>query len=216
MQESLEQRDIAFQSYYEAMHEEEYLLQDEMLNPIAFLAGSNEDTMYFHQAMKAPDRNQFKKAIVKEVNDHIENKHWELIPHEAVPKGVKVLPSVWSMKRKRDIKTQQVYKHKARLNVHGGKQVYGKNYFETYAPVVTWFQFDSSWSSPSSTIGTPVKLILSWHTPKQTSSSTCIWNCLWELKQNTAMEKHMCSNFSRTSTVKNRLDEYGTNILSRD
>jgi hypothetical protein len=28
--------------------------------------------------MKAPDRNQFKKAIVKEVNDHIENKHWEL------------------------------------------------------------------------------------------------------------------------------------------
>jgi hypothetical protein len=43
------------------------------------------------------------------------------------------------MKRKRDIKTQQVYKHKARLNVHGGKQVYGKNYFEMYAPVVTWF-----------------------------------------------------------------------------
>jgi hypothetical protein len=104
MQESLEQCDIAFQSYYEAMHEEEYLLQDEMLNPIAFLAGSNEDTIYFHQAMKAPDRNQFKKAIVKEVNDHIENKHWELIPHEAVLKGVKVLPSVWSMKQKRDIK----------------------------------------------------------------------------------------------------------------
>jgi hypothetical protein len=43
------------------------------------------------------------------------------------------------MKHKRDIKTQQVYKHKARLNVHGGKQVYGENYFETYAPVVTWF-----------------------------------------------------------------------------
>jgi hypothetical protein len=29
--------------------------------------------------------------------------------------------------------------HKARLNLHGGKQVYGMNYFETYAPVVTWF-----------------------------------------------------------------------------
>jgi hypothetical protein len=26
------------------------------------------------------------------------------------------------------------------LNLHGGKQVYGMNYFETsYAPVVTWF-----------------------------------------------------------------------------
>ena len=43
------------------------------------------------------------------------------------------------MKRKRDIKTQQVYKHKARLNVHGGKQVYGENYFKTFTPVVTWF-----------------------------------------------------------------------------
>jgi hypothetical protein len=28
---------------------------------------------------------------------------------------------------------------KARLNLHGGRQIYGINYFETYAPVVTWF-----------------------------------------------------------------------------
>jgi hypothetical protein len=87
--------------------------------------------------MQAPDRDQFKKAVVKEVNDHIENHNWELIPREDIPKGITILPSVWCMKHKRDIKTQQVYKHKARLNVHGGKQVYGKNYFETYAPVVT-------------------------------------------------------------------------------
>jgi hypothetical protein len=51
-----------------------------------------------------------------------------------VPKGVKVLPSVWSMKWKRDIKTQQVYKHKARLNVHGGKQVYEVNFGQNPAP----------------------------------------------------------------------------------
>jgi hypothetical protein len=43
------------------------------------------------------------------------------------------------MKHKRDIKTQQVYKHKARLNVHGSKQVYGENYFKIFAPAVTWF-----------------------------------------------------------------------------
>ncbi len=29
--------------------------------------------------------------------------------------------------------------HKARLNLHDGKQIYGMNYFETYAPVETWF-----------------------------------------------------------------------------
>jgi len=43
------------------------------------------------------------------------------------------------MRRKRDLTTNQVKYHKARLNLHGGKQIYGMNYFETYAPVVTWF-----------------------------------------------------------------------------
>jgi hypothetical protein len=38
------------------MHEEDYLLQDEMMNPVAFMASSNQDTMYFHQAMKAATR----------------------------------------------------------------------------------------------------------------------------------------------------------------
>jgi hypothetical protein len=33
----------------------------------------------------------------------------------------------------------EITKHKARLNLHGAKQVFGMNYFETYAPVVTWF-----------------------------------------------------------------------------
>jgi hypothetical protein len=43
------------------------------------------------------------------------------------------------MWRKRDLTTNKVIKHKARLNLPGGKQLYGMHYFETYAPVVTWF-----------------------------------------------------------------------------
>ncbi len=43
------------------------------------------------------------------------------------------------MQRKRDLTTNEVKSHKARLNLHGGKQVYGMNYYKTYAPVVTWF-----------------------------------------------------------------------------
>jgi hypothetical protein len=31
------------------------------------------------------------------------------------------------------------HKAQARLNLHGGKQEFGTNYYETYAPVVTWF-----------------------------------------------------------------------------
>jgi hypothetical protein len=43
------------------------------------------------------------------------------------------------MKRKRDLVSQKVLKHKARLNVHGGQQQHGVNFFETYSPVVAWF-----------------------------------------------------------------------------
>ena len=39
---------------------------------------------------------------------------------------------------KENIKMQKVYKWKARLNIHGGKQVYGVNYTDTFSPVVTW------------------------------------------------------------------------------
>jgi hypothetical protein len=42
-------------------------------------------------------------------------------------------------KRKRRIDTRKVYKHKARLNIHGGQQTHGVNYWETFSPVVNWF-----------------------------------------------------------------------------
>ena len=41
------------------MHEEDYELQDQMTDPIAFLATNNKDTLYYHEAMKAPDREEF-------------------------------------------------------------------------------------------------------------------------------------------------------------
>jgi hypothetical protein len=43
------------------------------------------------------------------------------------------------MQCKRDLATNEVKSHKAWLNLHEGKQIYGMNYFKTYAPVVTWF-----------------------------------------------------------------------------
>ena len=43
------------------------------------------------------------------------------------------------MKRKRHIATQEVYKWKARLTIHGGWQEFGVNCGETYLPVVNWY-----------------------------------------------------------------------------
>jgi Reverse transcriptase (RNA-dependent DNA polymerase) len=64
--------------------------------------------------------------------------HWNVIPKSEVPSGTKVLDAVWSMNRKRRLATNKIYKYKARLDVHGGQQELGINYWETYSPVVTW------------------------------------------------------------------------------
>jgi hypothetical protein len=61
-----------------------------------------------------------------------------LIKKSAVPKGHKIMPSFWSMKRKRKIATREIYKWKARLNIDGSKQQEGVNLWETFAPVASW------------------------------------------------------------------------------
>ena len=43
------------------------------------------------------------------------------------------------MRRKRNILTNEVYNHKARLNIHGGQQEFTINFFDTYSPVINWF-----------------------------------------------------------------------------
>ena len=110
---------------------------------MAFLAEIQGDTMYFHQAMAQEDSGDFVEPVVKKVNGHIDNAHWKLVPIEPVHEDTDILPSiflsVWSMQRKRILVTNEITKYKSLLNVHGGKQTFGENYFDTYSPVVTWF-----------------------------------------------------------------------------
>ena len=42
------------------------------------------------------------------------------------------------MKQKRKVLTGEVYKHKARLNLDGSKQVQGLDYDQTYSPMASW------------------------------------------------------------------------------
>ena len=117
-------------------HDQHLALQERMRNPIAFHAEMMGDIMYYHQALQQPDAKQFADALVKEVNGHVDNDHWNLIKQEDVPEDAQVVPLVWSMQCKRNLTTNEITKHKARLNLHGGKQVFGMNYFVTCAPVV--------------------------------------------------------------------------------
>ena len=99
---------------------------------------ANPDVLTYHEAMRAPDRKEFLKAMDMEVNGLEENENWRVIPKSAVPNGQQVLPAVWAFRRKRRIATGKVYKWKARLNIHGGRQTKNVNFWETYAPVASW------------------------------------------------------------------------------
>ena len=118
--------------------ESQYTIQKSMENPMAFAATDNPDILYWDQAMKAHDQDKFIEAVRIELDGHEKMGNYKPIPLNKVPAGTKLLDMVWSMQRKRRIKTQEVYKWKARLNVHGGQQVHGVHYWDTYAPVVTW------------------------------------------------------------------------------
>jgi hypothetical protein len=125
--------------YYQNNGEDE--LQEAMQDPIAFAAKSSDpDIFHYGGAMKELDRAEFIKALEEEVKVHIDNGHWVLMPRSDIPHGHKVLDSVWAFRRKRRIATQEVYKWKARLNVHGGQQEKGINFnfWETAVPVVQW------------------------------------------------------------------------------
>jgi hypothetical protein len=128
-------QDIAFiaQSWDSLWEIHDHEIQEAMSDPIAFATTSNPDTMYLHEALRAPDCEQFIEAMQKEVKDHEDLKHLEMISKSEVPEGTTILPAVWSMKRKHRISTQEVYKWKAHLNVHGSKQIKNVHYWETYS-----------------------------------------------------------------------------------
>ena len=103
-----------------------------------YKATSDPDTMYLHQAMKEKDCEHFLEAMDKEVEDQMRNKNFVIVPRSEVPAGKLVLPAGWQMKRKRDIRTREVKKWKARLNIDGSRMKEGEHYDQTYAPVASW------------------------------------------------------------------------------
>jgi hypothetical protein len=120
-------------------HDTHLQLQEQMRNPIVFHAEIMGDIMYLQQALKQPNAKKYIQAVIQEVNGHVDSNNWTLRKHSEVPEDVQKVPSVWSLQCKRGLTMNKVKSHKARLNLHSGKQVYGMNYFETYTPIVTWF-----------------------------------------------------------------------------
>jgi hypothetical protein len=142
---TVKQRHLSYASAYLGTHSPSDTLQGEIedIHPLAGLQAyaatkqRDPDTMTLERAMREPDAEEFIKAMEKELQDHTERGHWEIVPASLVPKTAKPINMVWSMKRKRD-PAGDIIKWKARLCAHGGMQVYGDTYWDTYSPVVSW------------------------------------------------------------------------------
>ena len=118
--------------------EMQYLLQQAMADLIAFAALANPDVLYIHEAIKAPDRDKFIDTMGTELKGHEDMGNFMPVPLQHVPIGTNLIDMVWSMHRKQHIKTHEIYKWKACLNVHGSQQEHIVHFWETYTPIVTW------------------------------------------------------------------------------
>ncbi|CAJ1954060.1 unnamed protein product [Cylindrotheca closterium] len=138
----------AFLETYSPMYDDDIrncqLLQaDHSEEPHSFasiygLAGSTDlDTMTFSEAMRAHDKNKFVKAMYKELGDHIRRKHWKVVPIGSIPTHKRAIPMVWAMKQKKN-PLGEIIKWKARLCSGGHRSIENVDYWNTYAPVVSW------------------------------------------------------------------------------
>jgi hypothetical protein len=83
------------------------------------------------------DYKQFSQAKEVELEDHETCKYWTLVLCNNMPPGAKIIMAIWSFKGKR-FPDGSLNKRKAQLCAHGDQQTWGQDYWEIYAPVVTW------------------------------------------------------------------------------
>ena len=107
----------------------------EYLNPALYITVANQDdTPTLTEAMNGTDAAGFFKAMELELATLIEMEVFTVVDRKP---WMKVISSMWAFKRKR-FPDGCIRKLKARLCARGFEQVEGRDYFETYAPVVQW------------------------------------------------------------------------------
>jgi hypothetical protein len=99
--------------------------------------GSFADTLTQSQMFKAPDQNKFIAAQIPEIEGLLRLGVFDFQHISTKPRGARLLSSIWSYRRKRS-PLGTLLKHKARLCVDGSQQEFGRDFWETYAPVVSW------------------------------------------------------------------------------
>jgi hypothetical protein len=105
------------------------------MHSLAFSATlADNEVFHYGHTMKQPDRAFFITAMVKEVEDLTKAGVWKLRRKSEIGTS-NLVNAIWSFKRKR-APDGTIIKHKARLCAHGGMQIEGEHFWETYSPVV--------------------------------------------------------------------------------
>jgi len=97
----------------------------------------NEDNPHYNQAITGKHANKYKAVMEIEVNSLNKVRTWTEMLQKDVPKESKILPLTWAFKLKW-YPDGTPRKFKARLCVRGNLQTEGVDYFDKYAPVVSW------------------------------------------------------------------------------
>ena len=107
----------------------------EDFTPLALAAKSNDpDTLDWFEAMNSPEREGFMEAARAELETLEDMDVWEVVPKES---WMNVLPGTWAFRRKR-LPSGEIKKLKARYCARGDRQLKDVDFFETFAPVVSW------------------------------------------------------------------------------
>ena len=85
----------------------------------------------YEEARKRPDWPKWEEAIQKELESLKQLGTYELVKR---PPGASIVGSKWVLRIKKNA-AGEVEKYKAQLVAKGFTQIYGVNYYETYAPV---------------------------------------------------------------------------------
>ena len=104
----------------------------------AIKATTDKDTFYYHELHKQRNIKEFHEAMNKEISQQLKINTYSLRKRSSLSKHCRILPSVWQLRQKCDLKTGKIKRHKARLVIDGSKQRYGLNFDQTYAPVALW------------------------------------------------------------------------------
>jgi hypothetical protein len=78
--------------------------------------------MGYHEAINGPDGKKWKEEVRKEHGRMVQSGVFERVKRSELPSDVKVIDTVWAMKKKSTGKLQ------GRINVRGFKQVKGQHY----------------------------------------------------------------------------------------